>query len=208
VLTDVIKADARFLWHKDHDLTGLDLIVLPGGFSYGDYLRCGAIAKFSPIMSAVTEFAEKGGLVVGICNGFQVLTESGLLPGALIRNKGLKFICKQVNLRVENNNTHFTSQYAQNEVIQLPIAHGEGCYMVDDATWAGMKDQVLFRYCDQDGELTEESNPNGARDHVAGIIPKAGNVLGMMPHPERCAEELMQTQDGYKLFASIKNFLR
>jgi phosphoribosylformylglycinamidine synthase len=202
-------ADARFLWHKDHDLKGLDLVVLPGGFSYGDYLRCGAIAKFSPIMSEVMEFADKGGLVVGICNGFQVLTESGLLPGALIRNKGLKFICKYVNLRVDNADTRFTTEYKQSQVLTVPIAHGEGCYMVDDATWAEMLqyNQIVFRYCSPDGEVSELYNPNGARDNVAGIVNKAGNVLGMMPHPERCAEDLMQNKDGYGLFASVKNFL-
>ena len=207
VLNDVIGADTRFIWHKDHDIKGLDLIVLPGGFSYGDYLRCGAIAKFSPVMQEVVAFAEKGGLVVGICNGFQILTEAGLLPGALMRNTSLKYICKYLYLKIENNQTHFTSAYMKDQVINIPIAHGEGNYMVDDATWAEMQanNQVVFRYCSADGDVSADYNPNGSRDNVAGIVNKRGNVLGMMPHPERASEPLMYKSDGYNFFASIKN---
>ena len=205
VLNDVLGADTRFVWHKDHDVSGLDLIVLPGGFSYGDYLRCGAIARFSPVMQEVIEFAEKGGLVLGICNGFQILTEAGLLPGVLVRNKTLRFICKEVYLKVENAETTFTNKYSKDQVVNVPIAHGEGCYMVDDDVWAGIKanNQVVFRYCSKDGEVSDAYNPNGTRDNVAGIINKRGNILGMMPHPERVSESLMYSSDGYNLFKSV-----
>ena len=206
VLKEVVGADTRFLWHKDHNVKDLDLIVLPGGFSYGDYLRCGAIARFSPVMQEVAEFAEKGGMVVGICNGFQILTEAGLLPGMLVRNRSLKFICKYIHLRVDNTNTSFSSQYSDGEVIHIPIAHGEGNYVVPDDVWAEMQanNQVVFRYCSPEGEVSDAYNPNGARDNVAGIINKRGNVLGMMPHPERASESLMRTADGYRFFSSIK----
>ncbi len=210
---DVLKHqfgfDTRFLWHKDHDLSGLDLIVLPGGFSYGDYLRCGAIARFSPIMQEVMNFAEKGGLVAGICNGFQILTEAKLLPGALVRNKNMQFICKYLHLRVENTDYPFTSAYNKHEVINVPIAHGEGNYIADDTLWDELvkNNQIVFRYCGPNGEISDEYNPNGSRGNVAGIVNKAGNVLGMMPHPERASEAIMHSTCGYNFFAGIKAFL-
>jgi phosphoribosylformylglycinamidine synthase len=184
--------DARFLWHKDSDVKGLDLIVLPGGFSYGDYLRCGAIARFSPVMQSVVDFAECGGLVLGICNGFQILTEAHLLPGVLCRNKNLRFICKHVNLTVEKTDTPYTEAYRQGEVVSIPIAHGEGCYYIDPPGLAELEinSQVVFRY---HGE-----NPNGSVNNIAGIINKRGNILGMMPHPERA-----DSAGGRALFASI-----
>jgi phosphoribosylformylglycinamidine synthase len=206
VLQDVLGAQTSYLWHKDHErIKDLDLVVLPGGFSYGDYLRCGAIARFSPVMQEVIEFAERGGMVIGICNGFQILTEAQLLPGMLVRNKSLKFMCKYVNLRVENAQTSFTAHYDAGQVLSIPIAHGDGNYTVADDVWANMQtsNQVVFRYCSADGEASAESNPNGSRDNVAGVINKRGNVLGMMPHPERASEPLMQTADGYKFFSSI-----
>jgi phosphoribosylformylglycinamidine synthase len=209
VLSSVLKLNARLLWHKDYDVKSLDLIVLPGGASYGDYLRPGAIAKRSPIMSEIMEFADKGGLVLGIGNGFHVLTEARLLPGAFVRNKNLDFVCGYVNLLVDNADTRFTTDYKSRQVIQVPIAHSKGCYTVDDEQLAQIRqyNQIVFRYCGADGEISEEYNPNGSRDNVAGIVNKAGNVLGLMPHPERCAETLMYSQDGLGLFSSIKNFL-
>ncbi|MGE4268347.1 MAG: phosphoribosylformylglycinamidine synthase subunit PurQ [Deferribacterales bacterium] len=209
VLKHVIGAETVFLWHKDTDLQGVDLVVFPGGFSYGDYLRCGAIAKFSPIVNEVIKFAENGGHVLGICNGFQVLTESGLLPGALMRNKGLKFKCEYLNLRVDNSDTPYTNMYADGEVISIPIAHADGNYYIDEE---GMKEleennQIVFRYCDENGTAEDDSNPNGSLGNIAGIINKKGNVLGMMPHPERCAEGVMETRDGYFLFESIAKFI-
>ncbi len=207
VLRDVLGAETRFLWHKDHDVKGLDLIVLPGGFSYGDYLRCGAIARFSPVMEQIVEFAEKGGFLLGICNGFQILTEARLLPGVLMRNRDMRFICKHLHLRVENNRTAYTDKYKKGQIINLPVAHGDGNYIVDDSEWAAAKEQVVFRYCSPEGEVSDRFNPNGARDNVAGIINKRGNVLGMMPHPERGAEALMTTQDGLALFESLKSFI-
>lgn len=209
VLKHVIGAETVFLWHKDTDLQGVDLVVFPGGFSYGDYLRCGAIAKFSPIVNEVIKFAENGGHVLGICNGFQVLTESGLLPGALMRNRGLKFKCEYVNLRVDNSDTPYTNMYADGEVIRIPIAHADGNYYIDEE---GMKEleenkQIVFRYCDENGTAEDDSNPNGSLGNIAGIINKTGNVLGMMPHPERCAEGIMETRDGYFLFESIAKFI-
>jgi phosphoribosylformylglycinamidine synthase len=209
VLKHVIGAETVFLWHKDTDLQGVDLVVFPGGFSYGDYLRCGAIAKFSPIVNEVIKFAENGGHVLGICNGFQVLTESGLLPGALMRNRGLKFKCEYLNLRVDNSDTPYTNMYADGEVIRIPIAHADGNYYIDEE---GMKEleennQIVFRYCDENGTAEDDSNPNGSLGNIAGIINKNGNVLGMMPHPERCAESVMETRDGYFLFESIAKFI-
>lgn len=209
VLKHVIGADTVFLWHKDTDLQGVDLVVFPGGFSYGDYLRCGAIAKFSPIVNEVIKFANAGGHVLGICNGFQVLTECGLLPGALLRNKGLKFICDYVNLRVDNTDTPFTGMYAAGEVVRVPIAHMEGNYFIDDEGLKSLEEnnQIVFRYCDENGTCEEDSNPNGAMANIAGIINKEGNVLGMMPHPERCSEKIMETRDGYFLFESLAKFI-
>lgn len=210
VLKHVLGMDTVFLWHKDADLKGADLVVLPGGFSYGDYLRCGAIAKHSPIMQEVSEFADKGGHVLGICNGFQVLTESGLLPGALLRNTELKFICKYVNLRVDNAGTAFTSRYADGEIVRIPIAHAEGNYFASEEVIKELEEnnQVVFRYCDEYGETSEGSNPNGSINGIAGIINKGGNVLGMMPHPERCAEEIMQTKDGFHIFESLRKVVK
>lgn len=210
VLKHVLEFDTVFLWHKDKDLKGVDFIVLPGGFSYGDYLRCGAIASKSEIIDSVVDFAEKGGLVLGICNGFQILTESGLLPGALLRNRDLKFICKDVNLVVSNVNTPFTRYYTPGEVIKIPVAHMDGNYFIDEAGLAGMieNEQIVFRYCNSIGETLDDYNPNGSIDNIAGIINKKGNVLGMMPHPERCAEEILGNTDGYHIFNSVKKFLK
>ncbi|PJA75036.1 MAG: phosphoribosylformylglycinamidine synthase I, partial [Nitrospirae bacterium CG_4_9_14_3_um_filter_53_35] len=187
----VLKEDAEFIWHKEKQISGVDCIILPGGFSYGDYLRTGAIAKFSPVMSAVRDFAEQGGLVMGICNGFQILLESGLLPGAMKRNDSLKFICKDIYLRVENSTTSFTNLLEEGEVLRIPIAHADGNYYADEETLKRLNQnrQVVFRYSDRNGRVDDPSNPNGSSENIAGIINEKGNVLGMMPHPERCAEE-------------------
>jgi len=205
VLKHVMGVETVFLWHKDTDLQGVDLVVFPGGFSYGDYLRCGAIAKFSPIVSEIVNFAGKGGRVLGICNGFQVLTETGLLPGALMRNRDLKFICKYTNLLVENCDSHYSRMYAAGEVISVPVAHMDGNYFIDSDGLSRLQDnnQIIFRYCDENGECSDETNLNGSVSNIAGIINEKGNVLGMMPHPERCAEGVMETRDGYFLFESI-----
>ncbi len=199
----------RFLWHKDTELpAGLDCIILPGGFSYGDYLRSGAIARFSPIMRAVRSFADGGGLVLGICNGFQILTEAGLLPGALLRNAHQRFVCRNVTVRVENNATPFTSAYGQGQVLRIPIAHGEGRYYADPETIARLEAnrQVVFRYVDADSNPTAESNPNGSLANIAGIINERGNVLGMMPHPERACQTLLGSDDGLGVFASLVHY--
>ncbi len=198
-------AAADFVWHKDSSLAGFDAVVVPGGFSYGDYLRCGAIARFSPIMKAVKEFAASGGLVIGICNGFQILCESGLLPGALVRNRGLHFICDHVFVKVEQSNTPFTSGIKPGTILNLPIAHGEGCYFADDATLASLeKDgRVLVRYCDAGGKATEASNPNGSRNNIAGICNEGRNVFGLMPHPERACDALLGSTDGATIFQSM-----
>ena len=202
----VLKEDAEFLWHKSTDLLGCDLVILPGGFAYGDYLRAGAIARFSPIMEEVIKFAHSGGLVLGICNGFQVLTECGLLPGALLRNRHLRFSCKFVYLRVENADTRFTCESAVGNVLKIPIAHGEGNYYFHDDRIRELEDngQVLFRYCDRQGNVTDEANPNGSLNNIAGIINREGNVLGMMPHPERAVEKIIGSSDGLKIFESVK----
>jgi len=198
----------EYIWHKSGSIDGVDCIVLPGGFSYGDYLRCGAIARFSPVMTPVIEFAQKGGLVIGICNGFQILTEAGLLPGVLHRNKTLKFHCHDTFLRVENNTTPFTCAAKERAVIKVPIAHGEGNYYADPETLQLMEEnnQVVFRYCDLYGEITPEANPNGSVNNIAGICNKEGNVLGMMPHPERCAEAILGNTDGQVIFKSLVEF--
>lgn len=201
----VLGVQADYVWHDQDDLQGYDCIILPGGFSYGDYLRAGAIARFSPVMQAVARFARAGGLVVGICNGFQILCEAGLLPGALRRNEDLRFHCHYVHLRVENPHTPFTGSYALGEVIAVPIAHGEGNYYIDQD---GLRElerggQVVFRYCDPSGLVTRESNPNGSVANIAGVCNREGNVLGMMPHPERCAEGVLGGEDGRRLFESI-----
>jgi phosphoribosylformylglycinamidine synthase len=200
-----IGADAVRLWHKDHDLQGVDVVILPGGFSYGDYLRAGAIARFSPIMREVVEHARRGAPVLGICNGFQILCEAHLLPGALLRNSSLRFASQWVTLRTENAETPFTNQYRRGQLLRIPIAHGDGRYTVDAAGLARLteNDQIVFRYADGRGETTPESNPNGAMDNIAGIINEQGNVMGLMPHPERAVDPLLGSTDGIGLFESI-----
>lgn len=192
------------LWHKDRDLKGVDAIVLPGGFSYGDYLRCGALARFSPIMQSVIEFATAGGPVLGMCNGFQILCESGLLPGVLIQNRSLSYICEWVRVRVETPRTRFTAGCQPGEILRLPIKHGEGCYVADDATLKTLEDngQIVFRYVDATGQTTESANPNGTLHNIAGVTNKAGNVVGLMPHPEHALEAMLGGEDGRKLFLS------
>ncbi len=205
VLKEILRQDVRFLWHKEKSLEEVDVVILPGGFAYGDYLRCGAIARFSPIMNQVVPFARHGGTVVGICNGFQILCEAGLLPGALLRNAGLRFICQYVNMRVENADSSFTSQCKPGQVLQIPIAHGEGNYFVDDATLRRLEEnkQILFRYCGPDGSVTPEANPNGSCANIAGIMNEQGNVMGMMPHPERAADPVLGHTDGQLIFRSL-----
>jgi len=195
-----------FIWHKEENIEEFDCIVLPGGFSYGDYLRAGAIARFSPVMRKVKEFAQKGGLVIGICNGFQILLEAGLLPGAMRKNKNLLFICKYTYIKVENNLTPFTKLFKKGEVVKIPIAHFEGNYYVDEKTLSEMKknNQIIFRYCNKEGKITEDSNPNGSVEAIAGICNKGKNVLGMMPHPERCSEAILGSEDGKLIWESIK----
>jgi phosphoribosylformylglycinamidine synthase len=201
--------DVEFLWHADPDLKGSDVVILPGGFSYGDYLRTGSIARFSPIMKQVTRFARDGGIVWGICNGFQILLEAGLLPGAMLRNKSLRFVCKYVYIRVETNRTVLTGGLPEGDVLRIPIAHSDGNYYVDERSLARIieDDQVLFRYCTSDGEPTEEANPNGSLHNIAGICNGDRNVFGMMPHPERCAEGILGSSDGLRLFASVRRRL-
>jgi phosphoribosylformylglycinamidine synthase I len=205
VVQGVLGQPTRFVWHQETDLSDLDAIVVPGGFSYGDYLRCGAIAQFSPAIKSVIDHAQQGKLVLGICNGFQVLTEVGLLPGALTRNRDLHFICDRVSLKVERTDLPWTQQYRPDEAISLPIAHGEGCYYADADTLNALEDnhQVVFRYCNAAGEIDTDSNPNGSLHNIAGIVNAEGNVLGMMPHPERAADPLLGSTDGKKLFESL-----
>ena len=204
-----INQEVVELWHKETDLKNCDVIFLPGGFSYGDYLRSGAIAKFSPIMNKVIEFANNGGYLVGICNGFQILTESGLLPGALLHNTNNKFICKNIFLKIENNKTLITNQY-NGQAIKIPIAHGEGRFFADEKTIKELEEnnQIIFRYCNKNGEISESSNPNGSLSNIAGICNKEKNVFGMMPHPERAADHLLNNTDGVNLFKSILNYIR
>jgi phosphoribosylformylglycinamidine synthase len=206
---ETLDAEAVFLWHKDHDLQGVDAVFLPGGFSYGDYLRAGAIAAHSPLMREVKAFADAGGPVAGICNGFQILCESGLLPGALVRNRSLKFVSRPAYLRVEQAEAPFTSAYRVGDVLRIPVAHGEGCYTADDATLDELEatGRVVFRYCDASGKVTPESNPSGAMRNVAGIRNAAGNVLGMMPHPERATSALLGSADGLAFFRSLADHL-
>jgi len=201
----VAKQPATFLWHESADLENCDGIIVPGGFSYGDYLRTGAIAKFSPVMESVRKFAARGGLVLGICNGFQILCESGLLPGALMRNVGLKYVCKPVHVRVENNDTPFTQTCQKGEVLTIPIGHMEGNYFCDEATFAELErnEQIVFRYSTAEGAINREANPNGSLENVAGICSSGRNVLGMMPHPERSAEPELGGTDGFKIFESL-----
>jgi phosphoribosylformylglycinamidine synthase I len=205
VLKDIFKQDAAFLWHKEHDLKNVDCIILPGGFSYGDYLRSGSIAAFSPLMQEVKEFALRGGFVLGICNGFQVLLELGLLPGAMLRNKNLKFLCQYVHLRVDNTDTPFTSTAKRGQVLRIPIAHYDGNYYSPPETIQEVKknNQIVLRYSDARGRLSDEANVNGSLECIAGLINKAGNVMGMMPHPERASEALLGSEDGRIIFESL-----
>jgi phosphoribosylformylglycinamidine synthase len=206
-LNKLLGFKVHFLWHKDTDLKESDVIILPGGFSYGDYLRTGAIARFSPIMKSVIEFSNKGGMVVGICNGFQILLEAGLLPGVLLKNISLNFVCKDVYLSVENADSNFTRGIEDRNVLKIPIAHGEGNYFADDNTLNELKDnnQIVFKYCSDKGKITEDDNPNGSVENIAGIINKNGNVLGMMPHPERCCDPVLKKTDGQLIFNAIAN---
>lgn len=210
VLETIMQQQVVSLWHKDHDLQGCDFIVLPGGFSYGDYLRSGAIARFSPIMKEVSDFASKGGYVMGICNGFQILTEAGLLPGALLHNANRKFICKNIYLRAQTQNSLITSQADLSKALKMPVAHGEGNYFTDPDTLKSLNDheQVLFRYCDESGAITPAANPNGAIESIAGICNRARNVFGMMPHPERAADPVLGNTDGVVLFESILSLVQ
>jgi phosphoribosylformylglycinamidine synthase len=205
VFTDVLGQKVTMVWHKETSLAGLDGVILPGGFSYGDYLRTGAIARFSPVMPALKEFARSGGLVIGICNGFQILLEAGLLPGAMLRNRSLHFVCKDVHVRVENAATPFTGACKPRQILKIPIAHAEGNYYTDPVTLAGLQAnaQIVFRYCRPDGQVRAEANPNGSLDNIAGIRSAEGNVLGMMPHPERAAEAVLGNEDGRLIFTSM-----
>lgn len=209
VLQNQFGFTTDYVWHKETSLSGYDLVVLPGGFSYGDYLRCGAIARFSPIMKAVIDYANHGGLLIGICNGFQVLTESRLLPGALVRNRSLHFICEHRFLRVETNNSPFLNQAKVGQVLNIPIAHGEGNYTADEATLAELAagDQILLRYSDAEGNVSDATNPNGSVQNIAGICNAARNVFGLMPHPERACEGALGSNDGSIVFQSILNSL-
>jgi len=208
-LNDVLKVEVEYIWHKQTDIKGYDGIFLPGGFTYGDYLRVGAIARFSPVMSAVIDYAAAGGLVLGICNGFQILTEAGLLPGALMKNNSLHFICKYTYLKVENNQIPHTVSCKTEQVLKMPIAHGDGNYYIDEHGLSELikNNQIVLRYCEEDEEVTSKANPNGAVDNIAAICNKGGNVLGMMPHPERCVEDCLGSSDGKYIFNSILDFL-
>ena len=210
VLNDILGQPTDYVWHRQDDLSRYDCIVLPGGFSYGDYLRAGAIARFSPVMEAVVREAQAGKLIFGICNGFQVLCEAGLLPGALIRNESLQYRCQWVNVRVENAETPFTGACRKDQVLAIPIGHGEGRYYADAGTLARLEAErrVVFRYCDADGRATAEANPNGSVDNIAGIVNEAGNVLGMMPHPERASEALLGGEDGLYIWRSILEWVK
>ncbi|MBW4484387.1 MAG: phosphoribosylformylglycinamidine synthase subunit PurQ [Tildeniella torsiva UHER 1998/13D] len=205
VTRDILGQPTRMVWHEDSDLGDVDVVVVPGGFSYGDYLRCGAIARFSPAMQATVEHAKAGKPVLGICNGFQILTEVGLLPGALVRNRDMRFICDRVPLRVERTDLLWTANYSAGQVITLPIAHGEGCYYADEATLAELEAnrQIVFRYSSPDGSVDEKANPNGSLGNIAGICNRAGNVLGLMPHPERAADAVLGGVDGLPLFEGL-----
>jgi phosphoribosylformylglycinamidine synthase len=204
-VTDVLGEEAVYLWHKDHDLQGSDVIILPGGFSYGDYLRVGAIARFSPIMEEVAAHAKAGGPVLGICNGFQIACEAGLLPGALLRNAHLQFVSDAVRIRVENTETMFTDLYERGEVLRIPVAHGDGRFVAPEETLDRLESEgrVVFRYVDAAGNVTPSSNPNGSERNIAGIINDNGNVLGLMPHPERACSPLLGSSDGVRLLESI-----
>jgi phosphoribosylformylglycinamidine synthase I len=208
-LRDVLGPSARYVWHKENSLGDADAVIVPGGFSYGDYLRCGAIARFSPVMQAVRQFADNGGPVLGICNGFQVLTEAGLLPGALVRNRDLQFHCEHIFLKTVTPDSPFTSKIPPGKTLRIPIAHGEGCYFADEETLAKLKanNQILWQYCDAKGEVTDRANPNGALLNIAGICNERRNVAGLMPHPERASESLLGSDDGRWIFESLLAFL-
>ena len=210
VFADVLGQSVQKVWHKETSLTGLDAIILPGGFSYGDYLRAGAIARFSPVMSAIRQFAEAGGMILGICNGFQILLEAGLLPGAMLRNRSLAFVCRDTSVRVENAATVFTGRCESGQVLKLPIAHADGNYYTDPVTLSALQAnaQIVFRYCTPDGKVISDANPNGSLDNIAGIKNPAGNILGMMPHPERSAEEVLGNDDGRLIFLSMLDVLK
>lgn len=209
-LRDVVGIETVPLWHKDRDLHGVDCIVLPGGFSYGDYLRSGALARFAPVMSSVVDFAASGGLVIGLCNGFQILCEAGLLPGALVRNQSLTFVCRQAPVKVERADTPFTGLCQRGAILRLPIKHGEGCFVADETTLRRLEDnrQVVVRYVDENGAATAGANPNGSLNNIAGIINEGGNVFGMMPHAEHACEELLGMKDGALFFRSIESWVR
>lgn len=205
VFKHILGEETQFLWHKDRLSKRFDIIILPGGFSYGDYLRTGAIAKFSPIMEDVISFAENGGILMGICNGFQILTESGLLPGVLVRNQSLRFVCKDTYLKIENGNTIFTNRIEKEKILRIPVAHGDGCFFAPPDVIENLNNnnQIVFRYSDPVGEITVEANPNGSLNNIAGIINARGNVLGMMPHPERCSDSTLGNEDGSLIFKSL-----
>ena len=209
IVRDILKSPIKYIWHRDTRLDGFDCIILPGGFSYGDYLRTGAIARFSPVMKSLYAFANKGRIVIGICNGFQILLEAGLLPGAMLRNKDLHFICKHTYIKTENNNTVFTNLCVRNQILKIPIAHNEGNYYIDEEGLVELKinEQIVFRYCSPEGKISSEFNPNGALENIAGIMNKEGNVLGMMPHPERSSELELGSKDGILIFNSIVRWL-
>lgn len=205
VISKHVGQPVDFIWHRDTDLSTYDSVIIPGGFSYGDYLRAGALARFSPVMKSVQEFAARGGFVLGICNGFQILCEAGLLPGALIRNRDLHFICEHIYVTVETADTPFTNEMTKGNVLRIPIAHAEGNFVCDDATLAELRhdDRIVFRYCEKDGRITEAANPNGSRESIAGICNRERNVLGLMPHPERACEDLLGSADGRDIFGSL-----
>jgi phosphoribosylformylglycinamidine synthase I len=205
VIAEIAHQPVSFLWHDSEDLGGVDAVIVPGGFAYGDYLRTGAIARFSPVMQSVKKFADNGGLVLGICNGFQILTEAGLLPGALMRNAGLKYICKQVHLRTETTASAFTNQLTKGEILEIPIGHMEGNYYCSEEELARLEaeNRIAFRYSTPTGEITAEANPNGSLNNIAGILNEKRNVLGMMPHPDRSSEAILGSADGWKIFASM-----
>ena len=206
----IMNVETEFLWHKDTDLKNIDLLIVPGGFSYGDYLRSGAIARFSPIMNAVQDYVKQNRPVLGICNGFQILLEAGLLPGAMLHNEKLRFICKNVHLCVESTGSAFTAGFKKGDVLEIPVSHGEGNYFIDDEGLDQLKqnDQIAFRYCDSEGNITPNANINGSVWNIAGITNKQGNVLGMMPHPERAMESVLGLTDGVKFFKSVLNELQ
>ena len=205
VLSEVLKQDTEYIWHQQTTISQFDCIIIPGGFSYGDYLRPGAIARFSPVMNSVKQFADSGGLILGICNGFQILCESGLLPGALLKNESLQFRCQWVTLKVENNSNPFTKFCSPNQILKIPISHGDGRYFAEPQVLQELKNnnQILFKYCSDTGVYENSSNPNGSLEFIAWISNKEGNVLGMMPHPERCCESILGSTDGTKIFNSI-----